>query len=176
MEYTHDDTQGVKAGQVQNLDFLQYESDASIEPPNRYLFGPEVLELTVRFWTVTPCRHRQTGSDSQPSAIGVVLLFCAKVDVVLNLAVKYAPELLVGDNATTLFLHGVWFEYQRCVQEAICWDEKSVVFAGLECEDFLPDGIHVQVIFTSQVIQKLEIGEMEGYLRPGVDCESALWR
>ena len=142
----------MKAGQIQNLDFLQHESDPSIEPPNRYLFGPEVLVRTVRSRAPASYHHCQTGSSSEPSTVSVVLLFCTEADVILDLAIKYAPEIAVSNNATTLFLHSVWLGYEDRVQEAVRWDEKSVVFARLQCEDLLADGTYIQAILAPQMI------------------------
>ena len=154
MWYARDDTRGMKAGQIQNLDFLQHESGASIEPPGRYLFRPEVLVLTIRFRAFTSCHHRQTGGGPEPStvSISIVLLFRPEADVILNLATKYTPEIVVSNNTTTLFLHSVWLGYEDRVQEAVRWDEKSVVFAWLQCEDLLADRTCIQAILAPQMI------------------------
>ena len=104
----HNDTRGVKAGQIQNLDLRQHQPDTLIEPANRYLFWPEVLELTRRFGAFTPRYHCQAWSSPEPSTISVVLLFRMEVDVIWNLAIKYAPEFLMSDDIATLLLHIVW--------------------------------------------------------------------
>ena len=133
-----------------------------------------MLELTVCFQAVTPRYCRQTGSGSEPSAISVVLLFCAEADVVRNFAVEYAPEFFVSHNTTTLFLHSVRLWHEDSVQEVVRWDEEPVVLTWLERKDPLADRTCVQGIFTPQVIQKLKVGEMEGKIRPMVDHWSTL--
>jgi hypothetical protein len=53
----------------------------------------------------------------------------------------------VCDNAASLSL----LREDR-VQKNIFWDEKSVVFAGLKCEDLLAHGTGIQAIFPPQTI------------------------
>lgn len=102
--------------------------DASIVPFNCHLVGSEVVELTVLFlvlFSVPPqilfpalflvlCpafssdNVRQAGSSSESSPIGIVLFLCTVVDKNRNLMAQCPPELLVGDNKTTIFAYGIW--------------------------------------------------------------------
>ena len=159
----------METSQIQNLDLPQHGPDPSVEPANCHLLGPGVLELTVLPWAVTPCRHCQAGIASEPPTISVVLLFCTKEDVLRYLAIEYASELFMRNDAASLSLRR-----QDRVQEAIRRDEKSVVFARPKCEDHLAHGTRVQVVFTPQTIQKLEVGEMEEKVGPRIDCDNTL--
>ena len=166
----------MEAGQVQNSDFRQHRLDASVEPLGRYHFGSEVLELTVLFPAFTPGHFCQTGSGSEPPTIGIVLLFCTVVDVERNLAIKYAPKLLVSDNTTVLFVYSVWLGQEDRVQEAFRRNKESVVRAWLQGEDLLADRARVQTILAPQAIQKLEVGKVKWKFGTGIDFRSTLWR
>jgi hypothetical protein len=135
-----------------------------------------VLKLTVCFLAFTPRYHCQTGSGPEPSTISVVLLFRTEVDVIWNLAIKHVPELIVCDDTTTHFLCSVRAGLEDRIQEAVRWDEKSVVLAWLKSEDLLADRACVQAILTPQAIQKLEVGGMEGKFGSRIDRRSALQR
>ena len=105
--YAQNDTLRVEPGQVQNSDLLQHPLNARIEPINRYLPRPEMLEPTVRFPASTPGHKHHTGSGSEPSPVDIVLLFCTVVDKGRNRPIECTPELLVGDEGIILFLRRV---------------------------------------------------------------------
>ena len=62
------------------------------------------------------------------------------------------------------------------MQEALCWDEESIVFTRLKCKDPLADRTGVQAIFASQPIQKLEVGEVQGKVRSRIGCRGSTLR
>ena len=62
------------------------------------------------------------------------------------------------------------------MQEAVCWDGKSVVLTWLKCEDLLADRTCVQTVFAPQEVQKLKVGQVEGKFGSGIDRGSALRR
>ena len=64
--------------------------------------------MTVPFPAFAPGHICQAGGGSEPSSIGIVLLFCTVVDEDRNLVIKYPPEFLVGDNTTAVFVHSIW--------------------------------------------------------------------
>ena len=107
-----------------------------------------MLEWAVLFRAFTPCRHWDTGIGSEFSTISIMLVFCTEADVLRDLAVKRVLELLVSNDATSLLLQSIRLETEDYMQETVCWDEKSVIFARLKCKDLLAHGTGVQVVFT----------------------------
>ena len=81
-----------------------------------------------------------------------MLLFCPKMDVPRDFVIKYAPELLMGNNVPSLHLRSFWPGCKGGVQEAACWDKESAIFARLICEDLLAHGTRIQATFAPQAI------------------------